>query len=182
MIEYTHFLVNPLIFRLSHKLNAKLKAGKLTVQPPDENPFADWSAHLFIAERTQYILLSNTKSLYSTVMYGKGITDDRRFIERALGSLREFMEDDDHAFVYRRFVAPASDTVRFAGALDRTVTGSMNELIAHATTLLVGAELSPFDVGFRLNELLLSALAANEKEKYGTPRGAFKLMANGIVE
>src|SRR4051794_16446818 len=103
-----------MIFRLSHKLNTKIKAGTLPTLPPEANPFADWSAHLFVADRTQYILVSNTKSLYSTVMYGRGITDDNRFIGRALGSLREFMEDDGQAFVYSRFIAPASGTVRFA--------------------------------------------------------------------
>jgi len=65
-----------MIFRLSQKLNAKIKAGTLRALPLGENPFADWSAHLFAADRTQYILLSNTKSLYSTVLYGKGITND----------------------------------------------------------------------------------------------------------
>jgi hypothetical protein len=169
-----------LILRISHKLNAKIRAGPLPPQRPDENPFADWSAHLFVADWTQYILLSNTKSLYSTVMYGKGITDDDRFIERALSSLRELMEGDGQAFVYRRFIAPASGTLRFARALDRAVTGSMNELIVHATALLVEGELSPFDVGFRLNEVLLSALAASKAEKYGTPREAFKSMASGF--
>jgi hypothetical protein len=169
-----------LIFRLSHKLNKKIKAGPLPAQPLGENPFADWSVHLFVADRTQYILLSNTKSLYSTVMYGNGITDDRRFIERALGSLREFMEDDGQAFVYRRFIAPESGTVRFARALDRSVTGSMNDLIVHATALLVEGESSPFDVGFRLNEVLLSALAESGTEKYGKPREAFKSMASGF--
>ena len=169
-----------LVFRISHKLNSKIKAGPLPAQPVSENPLADWSAHLFIADRTQHILLSNTKSLYSTVMYGKGITDDRRFIERALSSLREFMEDDGQAFVYRRFIAPASGTVRFARALDRSVTGSMNELIAHATALLVEGELSPFEVGARLNDVLLSAIAASGTEKYGTPREAFKSMASGF--
>ena len=44
--------------------------------PLDGNPFADWSANLFVADRTQYILLSNTRPFYSTVMYGKGITND----------------------------------------------------------------------------------------------------------
>jgi hypothetical protein len=163
-------------FRLSQKLNSKIKAGPLASQPPEEDPFADWSAHLFVADRTQYILLSNTRSLYSTVMYGRGIMDDRRFIERALGALRESMEDDGLAFVYSRFIAPASGTVRFARALDRAVTGSMNELIVHATALLVEGELSPFDVGSRLNEVLLSALAAGTADRYGTPRGAFRAM------
>jgi hypothetical protein len=170
-----------LILRISHKLNAKIKAGPLPQQPLDENPLADWSAHLFVADRTQYILLSHTRSLYSTVMYARGITDDGCFIERALSSLREFMQDDGQASVYHRLIAPASATVRFARALDRTVTGCMNELIVHATALLAGGELSPFDVGFQLNEVLLSALAASQAEKYGTPRGAFKAMASGIA-
>lgn len=90
------------------------------------------------------------------------------------------MEHDGQAFVYHRLIAPASGTVRFARALGRAVTGSMNELIVQATALLVGGELSPFDVGFRLNEVLLLALAATKADKYGTPRGAFKSMASGL--
>jgi hypothetical protein len=96
-----------MIFRISQKLNAKIKAGTLPTLLLDENPFADWSSHLFLAGRTQYILLSNTKGLYSTVLYGKGIVDDARFIERVLSSLRESLEDDGQEFVYQRFVAPA---------------------------------------------------------------------------
>ena len=150
---------------------------ELPARSLDENPLADWSSHLFLADRTQYILVSNTKSLYSSVMYGKGITDDGRFIQRALSNLREFMEEDGLEFVYRRIIAPASGTVRFARALDRVVTGSMNELIKYATILLVGGELSPFDVGFRLNDSLLSASAASGAEEYGTPREAFKRLS-----
>jgi hypothetical protein len=41
-----------MIFRLSQKLNTKIKAGTLGAQALDENPFADWSAHLFSADRT----------------------------------------------------------------------------------------------------------------------------------
>jgi len=52
-----------MIFRLSQKLNTKIKAGKLNAMPLDENPYADWSCHLFTANRTQYIIMSNTKSL-----------------------------------------------------------------------------------------------------------------------
>ena len=124
-----------MILRLSQKLNTKIKAGKLDEKPLDENPYADWSCHLFTADRTQYIIMSNTKSLYSCVMYGKGITDDSRFIERALSTIREFMEDDGQAFAYQRFIAPASGTVSFAKALNRSVTGSMNDLIKHAQIL-----------------------------------------------
>ena len=105
-----------MIFRLSQKLNAKIKAGVLRALPLHENPFADWSAHLFVAGRTQYLLLSNTKSLYSTVVYGRGVMTDSHFIERALAGIREFMEADGQAFAYRRLIVPAA-SVRFAKAL-----------------------------------------------------------------
>ena len=75
-----------MIFRLTEKLKAHLKAGILAGRPLNVNPFADWSANSFAADRTQYILLSNIKSLYSVVMYRRGVTDDGRFIDRALGS------------------------------------------------------------------------------------------------
>lgn len=166
-----------MILRLSQKLSAKIKAGTLDALPLDENPFADWSAHLFVAGRTQYILLTNTKSLYSTVMYGKGITDDNQFIQRALSNIREFMEADGQEFVYHRFIVPATASVGFAKALDRSVTGSMNDMVKHATYWLVQGELSPFDVGFRLNEIPMSALNTGGSP-YGIPRKVFKEMAS----
>jgi hypothetical protein len=171
-----------MIVRLSQKLNSKIKVGTLPALPLDDNPFADWSAHLFVADRKQYVIVSNTKSLYSTVLFCKGITNDSKLIERALSTIREFMEADGQAFVYHRFIAPASGTVSFAKALNRSVTGSVNDLINHAKAWLSDGELSPFDVGFKLNDVLVSAIAPSEKAKYGKPREAFKHLVNSIKQ
>src|SRR4051794_38433703 len=114
-----------MIIRLSHKLNAKVKAGTLPALAPHENPLADWSAHLFVAGRSQYVLLSNTKALYSTVIPGKGVTNGRLFVERALSAIQGLRGGDGGGAAYERFIAPASATVRFARALNRSVTGSM---------------------------------------------------------
>ena len=168
-----------MIFRLSQKLNSKIKAGVTKAVPLNENPFADWTAHLFVVDRTQYILLSNTKSLYSTVMYGKGILDERSFIDHALSNLMEFMADDGQQFIYHRFIAPAAATVRFAKALDRQVTGSMNQLVLFASDMLIGGDMAPYEVGFKLNDVLLSAIAPNKAKGYGRPREAFKRMGIG---
>ena len=159
-----------MILRISQKLCTKIKAGSLKTMPLNDNPFADWSAHLFVADRTQYIIVSNTESLYSTVLFGKGITNDSHFIERALGSIREFTEDDGQAFVYQRFIAPASGTVSFAKPLNRSVTGSINDMIRHATYWLAQGDISPFDVGFKLNDIPFSSL------KYANPKETFKAM------
>lgn len=167
-----------MIFRLSHKLAKKLKAGPLSSLPPDESPYTDWSANLFTADRTQYILLTNTQSLYSVVLYGRGITDESDFIRRALENIREFMEDDGQSFVYQRFIAPATGTVKFGKALSRSVTGSMNDMIVHAKHWLTEGELSPFDVGFKLNQIPMSALKGPKSERYGIPREVFKLLAD----
>jgi len=168
-----------MIFRLSQKLATKIKAGTLPALPLDDNPFADWSAQLFVADRAQYIILTSTKSLYSTGMFGKGITSDSSFIERALSSLREFMEADGLAFVYHRFIVPATGSVRFAKPLNRSVTGSMNDMIKHATYWLAEGDVSPFDVGFRLNEIPMSALGSSGSQ-YGKPREAFRALAGGV--
>jgi hypothetical protein len=162
-----------MIFRLSDKLNGKIQTGTLATLPLDENPFADWSAGLFLVGRTQYILLSNTKSLYSTMLPGKGVTDESDFIERALSSIREFMEEDGKRAAYERFIAPASASVRFAKALNRSVTGSMNDMTRHATCWLAAGDISPFEIGTRLNEIPMSALK-HDGSTYGFPRDAFK--------
>ncbi len=169
-----------MIFRLSQKLATKTKQGNLPAVPLDENPYADWSAHLFTVARTQYIIVANTRALYSVVMYGKGITDYSEFISRALSALREFMEDDGQSFVYQRLIAPTSGSVRLAKALDRSVTGSINELVKFATVWLEEGEVSPHEVGLRLNDVLLSALAPSKKDSYGKPREAFTALAEGI--
>jgi hypothetical protein len=167
-----------MIFRLSQKLNAKIKAGASGALPLDENPLADWSAHLFVAGRTQYILLSNTKSLYSLVMLGKGVTNESQFIERALSSIREFMEADRQGEACERIIAPASATVRFARALNRSVTGSMNDMAKHAAYWLAEGDVSPFEIGTRLNKIPMSALK-RDGPTYGFPRDVFEALAGG---
>lgn len=167
-----------MIFRLSDKLKAKIKADTLGALPLHENLLADWSAHLFVAGRTQYILLSNTKSLYSTVMSGRGITDDSDFIDRALSSIRECLEAEGQGAAYDRLIAPASASVRFARALDRSVTGSMNDLVKHAAFWLAEGELSPHDVGARLNGIPMSALKSADSG-YGFPKDVFAAMVSG---
>lgn len=149
--------------------------------PLDENPLADWSAHLFVVDRSQYILLSNTKTFYSVVTFGKGITTDWQFIESALSSIREFMEQDGYEAEYLRLIAPSTGRVQFAKASDRKVTSSMNQLVEFATYGLSDGERSPFDVGFQLNDILLSAIAANKADKYGKPKEAFRELVQGMI-
>ena len=166
-----------MIFRLSEKLKAKVKAGTLATVPLDENPFADWSAGLLLVGRSQYILVTNTKSLYSTVLPGKGVTDEKTFFERALSSIREFMDADGQEGVYERLVASVTGSVQFAKALNRSVTGSMNDMTKHAAYWLAEGDVSPVEIGSRLKGIPMSGLK-HDGSTHGFPRDAFKAMVD----
>ena len=49
-----------MIIRLAASLAKKIKETDLPILPPDPNPFAEWAARLFTADRAQYILITNT--------------------------------------------------------------------------------------------------------------------------
>ena len=134
------------------------------------NPYTDWSAHLFTAERVQYVLITNTISLYSRVIFGRGITDAGAFLERAISSLSELLENDGFRFIRDRVFIPYASSFSFSKALNRSVIGSMNELVMYAQTILISEEISPYDLSFILNDMRLS------KIEYGTPHQAFEKM------
>lgn len=166
-----------MILRLSQKLATKVKATAKRSLPLDSNQFADWTGHLFTADKTQYVIVTNTAAIYSAVIFGRGITDDSRLIERALSGIREVMAGDGLEFFYMQFIVPASGLIRLAPTLNRSVTGSMNDLVAQAQIWLTDGGLSPYDTSFKLNGIPMSAI------DYKYPREAMKsLSATGDEE
>ena len=156
-----------MILRLTQNLNARLKGGSLATLPLHANPLLDWSARTFAVDRSEYVLLCNTPSLYSAVLDHVSSDDATRFSERVLGVVLAVLDGASGGAVGR-----GVESVRFAKYLNRSVTGSLNELAAHATAFLADGDLSVQEVGVRLNEVLLSALGRGT-QKYGTPRDAF---------
>ena len=61
------------------------------------------------------------------------------------------MEADGLSEIYRKLVAPSSEKVTFATALNRKVTGSLNELVMSATFAFESGDTAPHQVGFDLN-------------------------------
>ena len=141
--------------------------------PLADNPLADWSGHLFNVGRTQYIILTNTASLYTCVMQGKGnpTTDD--YIRNVLSTLRDLMADDGLQLGYRKHIAPYCQPVIFAKPLNRSVIGSMNDLIRFATDWLEDGKAAS-EVGYQLNAIPFSALVDSEGKNYAYPKDVFR--------
>jgi|SRR5450759_4827166 len=159
-----------MIFRLTLKLAKKIGIVPLPAIPYDDNrnPILDWNAHLFTVQRTQYIILTNTVSLYSTVMYGRGITNDKKFIREALFCMQEFMILDGNKVMYDNFIEPESQITYFSKIIDRQVSGSMNDLIFQAKVYLSEGQKPPFDVSFMINKSPMSYL------NYSNPKVEFR--------
>lgn len=152
-----------MIIRVTQKLGQKIHVVPEGVLPVDPNPFADWSASVFVIARTQYILLTNTATLYSALMYGKGITSGSNFVQQAVHSIGEVLKTADHEFFFSRLVLPSTGSVSFSKALNQSVTGSMNDFRVHVEGYIYFSTASLLDMSLRLNRLPVRSL------KYANP-------------
>ncbi|TWT30577.1 DUF6933 domain-containing protein [Blastopirellula retiformator] len=164
-----------MIVRLTQKLAKKIHVAPTKSYPLDVNPLADWSAHLFTVSRTQFILITSTATLYSAVLYGRGIPDDGRFLDCMLSTLSGVFEEDGLGLAFQKLVAPAARTVVFSKALSRTVTGSMNDHIMGAKIYLGEFDTSLAETTQRLNCTPLSAI------NYDSPRRATQALCDDLM-
>ena len=157
-----------MILRITSKLGKKIGIDPATRLDSDPNPFIDWTADLFRAGRVQYILVTNTASLYSTLLYGNGIIDDMELSMRIVPRIIEHLQWNGFGLIAERLFAPNTGVIRFSKTLDRHVTGSMNDLIYQAKYFLSGQDLSIHDVSMRLNETHMPHI------EYDSPQKAFE--------
>jgi len=159
-----------MIFRLTAKLAQKIGLNPLPALPYDKGmpPLLDWHAHLFTVQRTQYILATNTASLYSLVMPGRGITNGRQFIQALSSSLRDFLAGQGQQPSTIMDLLASGRDASFAKITDRRLLGSMNDLTFQSKFRLEEGQQTLFTVSYYLNETPLSYL------KYRSPKTAFQ--------
>src|SRR4030042_1045003 len=157
-----------MIFHLPQKLARKVKLYPLIALQAAYNPFIDWTAHLFTVEHTHYIINTNSLSLYSMVMYGRGITDDNEFINSTLSFMRELTINNGCEFIYRRLIVPYTAQISLAKATDRHVLGSMNDLIFQAKFFIGERRLSVFETSLEINNTPMKYI------DYKSPLEAFR--------
>jgi len=157
-----------MVTRLTTKLAEKIGVRKLESLPCEPNPFADWTAHLFTESRRQYTLITNTHTLYSVVMRGSGATSPGAFLAAMRECLAEYLAYDEVGSAFDRLILPAMGTVTYGKALNRSVTGSMNDLVHLVRCYMTDGDMSLLDVSSKLNEAPMSYLGHN------SPGAAFR--------
>ena len=150
-----------MLMRFTTKLSKKLKLPPLTKVTDDPGPFLDWYANLFTANRVQYILTTEAQSLFSVVMYGRGITDDHNFIKQWLGSTRDYLTDIGKDFVFEKIIGPNTGQFTLSKTLSKSVLGSMNDMVSVAKFMLRTRDMSPRDLAEMINETPFKAIDHN---------------------
>jgi len=148
-----------MIIRVTQKLADKLKVAPNACLSSDANPLADWVAHLFTVQRVQYIIATNSATLYSVVMHGRGISDEMLFCQRLLESISDFMTTEGFGPLFQHDIATDAANVRLSKTGNRSVLGSINDHVRCAKVYLgEQLECSLFETSRRLNETPMSML------------------------
>lgn len=159
-----------MILRFTGKLSKKIKTGSLTKIDEDPGPYLDWYANLFTAQRYQYILVTEAKSLLSIVMHGSGITDDDKFIKQFLGELHEYLNDTGNRLIFERIIVPQTGVIKMSKTVSKSVVGSMNDIINLSKSYLEDEEIGPWDLMKMINRTPFKAIG------YDRPEEAFRKM------
>ena len=151
--------------RPTKMLARKLRLGAVPdAVPVVTNRVADWCAHEFLVSRRRYLIFCNTASLYPVVTEARGVTDADMFVMRLQAALRLNLADGPHAFAYERWIAPCEAEVQWAPIPDRSVLGSINDLIFAAKFGLRDGK-SLAEMSGRLAQTPLTVLGMNSPDR-----------------
>lgn len=110
---------------------------ELPLTPPlVSNRVADWCVHEFRAQRFKYLIFFNTATLYPIVTSARGVTDEQSLIAQFESAARLNLEGTPAESHYRRWIAPELGAVQWAAIPDRSIIGSMNDLVFMAKVYL----------------------------------------------
>ncbi len=155
------------IFRFTKKAISNLKLPTLSTIGASNNLFHEWFVNVFYSgQRYKYYISTNAATLFSIIMHGKGVVDDSIFFRNFFSSLRELLEDNDCAFIYRRYIETNNNVLRLSNTNSRSILSSMNELVVSAKVALDYHELSPYDASKFINATPMGLINMEYPQEY----------------
>ena len=156
---------DPMIFRPTGKLAQKLHVLPAEVLPLHKCPYADWSACVLTANRRQYVLLTNTASLFSTVIPGAGIANSSTFHARAMEAIGDQLKQAGHDEIWLQTQKEHGAETHFSKTLNASLTGSVNMLVRYCQSYAEKGHVPPSEMGRRLNTIPMRALDSESPEQ-----------------
>ena len=157
-----------MIVRTTAKLAKQVGVSSLNATPLAENPFTDWTCRVFnVGDRESLMLITNTASLYSLLAPANGLENLEEFSYGLIHYLERHLLMDGFEEVLREHVVPELKTMLLAKTLNRSVTGSMTDMVKLSGHMLLEDGDSLERVAGKLNKTPFGAL------DYNYPRDRF---------
>jgi hypothetical protein len=146
-----------MIFRLTQKLAKKLNMTDLPQTDTHDNGSA-WYGNLFRVGGIQYILLTESLTLFSFVFHGKGIVDAATLTNRAKLLIETRFKENGWLSVLGTHISFDLATPTLLAAQDRSVLSSMNGMLGLLKSQI---EEGKWDLEFLSNEINIVLFTKN---------------------
>ena len=147
-----------------------VRDSELQSNCPETGFLSEWYFNTLIIERKHYFLLTESKSLYSILIYAFGLNTQEKFEISLAKNIAKAIGQMNFGFSEVNFEIKE---VMYAKTINKAILGSQNDLIYMAKTI-------PFksidETMARINETPMSYL------KYGLPIEVFRKEFKGISE
>lgn len=148
-----------MIIRVTGKLAKRLKIDPMDTLPLGANPAADWTCRVFeLYEGESLMLITNTASLYSFLAPANGLETKEQFGNGLVRYLERQMLSDNFSDVFRLHLKSEVYEMLLTKALNRSVTGSMTDMIALARHILIEGGNSLEETSVLLNRTPFKAI------------------------
>ena len=159
-----------MILRLSDKLGRRLRARPTTRHPLHANAYADWSADYFRADRDAYILVANTKALYTVLLPAGGLVTPQALEARIHAYLAQALKEAGLEFFYKRLVERDDEPSTYSTLLNAESEAVLRDLAELAAYFMVEEGHDTEEAALRINR---GPLAVLDRE---TPAETFRSM------
>ncbi|NBB90502.1 MAG: hypothetical protein GVY23_04760 [Spirochaetes bacterium] len=152
-----------MIIRCTQKVARKIK-----VELPDSSPEStesEWYTNLFRHRGEQFLVFTESTTLLSVVVRGRGITSKQSFLRSFEAAVDDYCRNRAMASVLGAEIAFRPNEAEFHKTNNRRILGSMNDLIYSAKVQLEMHERSLLDLSDRLNETPMSYLGYSNPMK-----------------
>ena len=147
-----------LTLRPTKKLAKQLGLRIPSAPPVVKSRVADWCVHIFPIGQEPWLIFCNTASLYPVFAKGLGVTDDETLIRRAVGMVLLVLRENGYSPQAKIIERDLTLGVQWAPIPDRSVLGSVSEMIWLADPHFDDANLTPAILSQRLGTTPMSTL------------------------
>ena len=154
-----------IVLRPTLKLAKQLNLAPLPDSAEATNTHCDWCVRPFGVGRIQYLIFTNTASLFSFITRKKGVTNAKTLFDAFATVLEDYLRATERGGIFGQMIAPAIGECAFTRCRDRSVIGSMNDLVFQSTCLIELADRHPFKLFDDLNSTPMGALEMDNPGK-----------------